>query len=72
MAKGDNRAVVGASGKPLPGMVLESGAKTIRNKLGQYARSSVGQTNLRTSGAHFDVDGMRDVSIGAVKDPSDA
>lgn len=36
MAKGDDRAVVGASGKPQEGMKLESGTKTIAKVLGCY------------------------------------
>jgi hypothetical protein len=34
MAKGDDRAVVGASGKPEKGMVLESGAKDVAKAIG--------------------------------------
>jgi len=40
MAKGDNRAVVGSSGKPLPGMVLESGASTVARVLGNTSAPS--------------------------------
>ena len=66
MAKGDNRAVVGASGRPLPGMILESGAKQMRNLLGQYTIAK----DLRTTGGHFNVSDMTDVSIGAPPDGS--
>lgn len=61
MAKGDERAVVGASGRPEPGMVLKSGAKEIAKKLGCY---STADRDLRTNGGHFDVDSMKDQSIG--------
>lgn len=50
MAKGDNRAVIGASGKPLKGMELESGTKTIAKVLGCYDAPSgpkKGQRELR-------------------------
>ncbi len=67
MAKGDNRAVVGSSGKPLPGMVLESGAKTVAKVLGKYTTHSEG---MRTGDGHFNVSDMRDVSLASVKDPS--
>ena len=40
MAKGDDRAVVGSSGKPLPGMILESGAKTVAKVLGDTSAPS--------------------------------
>jgi hypothetical protein len=69
MAKGDNRAVVGSSGRPLPGMVLESGTKQMRNKLGQYTTHPEG---MRTSGGgmQFNVSDCKDVSIGAPPDGS--
>jgi hypothetical protein len=65
MAKGDNRAVVGSSGRPLPGMVLESGTKQMRNKLGQYTISP--EPKFR-GGVQFDMSEMHDRSINA--DPS--
>lgn len=43
MAKGDNRAVVGASGKPEKGMVLESGARTVAKVLGSTSAPSRGK-----------------------------
>lgn len=66
--KGDDRAVVGASGRPLPGMVLESGAKQIGRILGQY---TVGK-DVRTTpgGVQFNVSDCKDVSIGAPGDGS--
>ena len=68
MAKGDDRATIGASGRPERGMVLDSGARTIRNKLGQYEPHN----NFSTRpGVKFDVDGMRDMSIGKAPDPSE-
>jgi hypothetical protein len=66
MAKGDNRAVVGSSGRPLPGMVLESGTKQVAQKLGKYTTHKEG---ARFEGAmQFDMSSMVDHSIDA--DPS--
>lgn len=65
MAKGDNRAVVGSSGRPLPGMILESGTKQVAQKLGKYTTHKEG---ARYSSSGFDMSDMRDVSIDA--DPS--
>jgi hypothetical protein len=65
MAKGDDRAVVGASGRPLPGMVLESGAKQMRNKLGQY---TIAPEPKMSGGMQFDMSAMKDHSINS--DPS--
>ena len=67
MAKGDDRAVVGSSGKPLKGMVLESGTKEISKRLGRYTAPDM---DLRTSGGHLDVDAMKDKSIGGPPDDS--
>jgi hypothetical protein len=68
MARGDERAVVGSSGRPLKGMVLESGAKTVAAKLGKY---SIGK-GVRTSGdGHFNVSDITDSSIGAPPDGSE-
>ena len=61
MAKGDDRAVVGSSGKPREGMVLRSGTKQMRNIQGQYTISP--EPKLR-GGMQFDIDNARDVSIG--------
>lgn len=66
MAKGDKRAVVGSSGKPLPGMVLESGSKQMRNKLGQYTTHP--EPKLR-GGMQFDMSSMQDQA--KKYDPSD-
>jgi len=60
MAKGDDRAVVGASGRPLIGMVLTSGAKTIAKVLGCYDAPSGSKQD--TQGMKFDVDGMKDLA----------
>jgi hypothetical protein len=58
--------VVGSSGKPLPGMILESGAATVAKTLGKYAGK-----DLRTKGdGHFNVSDITDVSIGAPPDGS--
>jgi hypothetical protein len=68
MAKGDNRAVVGSSGRPLKGMVLESGVKTVAAKLGKYST----QKDVRTKGdGHFNVSDCTDQSIGAPQDGSE-
>ena len=67
MAKGDDRAVVGSSGRPLKGMVLESGTKEISKRLGRYTRPN---DDLRTTGGHFNVDEMQDKSIGGPPDGS--
>lgn len=53
MAKGDNRAVVGASGKPEKGMILDSGAKTVAKVLGNTSAPSgskrvTGGVNIKT------------------------
>ena len=71
MAKGDDRAVVGASGKPLPGMILESGTKTIAKKLGCYDRPSGphGQDTMKSGGAHFNVSDMEDRSLSSAVEP---
>ncbi len=61
MAKGDNRAVVGSSGKPREGMVLRSGTAQMRNKLGQYETAP--EPKLR-GGVQFDLSNAKDVSIG--------
>jgi hypothetical protein len=66
VAKGDNRAVVGSSGRPLPGMVLESGTKQVAQKLGKYTTHPEGVRFKGGSG--FDMSDMKDVSIDA--DPS--
>lgn len=67
MAKGDDRAVVGASGRPLPGMVLESGTKQMRNKLGQY---TIAPEPKMRGGVQFDLSKMTDQSIGKPPDGS--
>ena len=67
MAKGDDRAVIGASGRPLPGMILESGTKQMRNKLGQYTIAP--EPKLR-GGVQFDLSTLTDQSIGAPGDGS--
>jgi hypothetical protein len=59
MAKGDDRAVVGSSGKPLKGMVLESGTKQVRNALGQY---TIAPEPKMRGGVQFDIG--KDESIG--------
>ena len=66
MAKGDDRAVVGSSGRPLPGMILESGTKQVAQKLGKYTTHKEGARYSSASG--FDMSDMKDVSIDA--DPS--
>jgi hypothetical protein len=67
MAKGDDRATVGASGRPLKGMVLQSGAKTVATTLGCYTRPE----GMRTKGdGHFNVSDCVDKSIGAPPDGS--
>jgi len=68
MAKGDMRAVVGASGKPQEPMKLDSGAKTVAKTLGRYSQP---ESDLRTTGGHFNVSDMTDVSIGKAPDPSE-
>jgi hypothetical protein len=65
VAKGDDRAVVGSSGRALKGMMLESGAKTVAQKLGKYSTHKEG---VRFSGTGWDLSDMKDVSIDA--DPS--
>jgi hypothetical protein len=68
MAKGDDRAVVGASGRPERGMVLQSGAKTVAAVLGRYTTHPEG---IRTKGdGHFNVSDCKDQSIGAPPDGS--
>jgi len=71
MAKGDNRAVVGSSGKPLPGMTLTSGAKTIAKVLGCYDRPSGphGQDTMRSGGMKFNVSDMEDKSLASAINP---
>jgi hypothetical protein len=61
MAKGDDRAVVGSSGKPLKGMVLESGTKQVRNALGQY---TIAPEPKMRGGVQFDLSRAKDESIG--------
>ena len=64
----ERRAVVGASGKPREGMILESGAQTVAKVLGRYTRSD---RDVRTTGGHFNVSDLTDVSIGAPGDGSE-
>jgi hypothetical protein len=61
MAKGDNRATVGSSGKAREGMVLRSGTPQVRNALGQY---TIAPEPKFRGGVQFDIDNARDVSIG--------
>jgi hypothetical protein len=65
MAKGDDRAVVGASGRPLKGMVLESGTPQVRDALGRY---TIAKEPKMRGGAQFDMSAMKDHSIDS--DPS--
>ena len=67
MAKGDNRAVVGASGKPLKGMVLESGTPQVRDALGRY---TIEKPVKFRGGVQFDLSKATDVSIGGPPDDS--
>lgn len=67
MAKGDNRAVIGASGKPLKGMVLESGTPQVRDALGRY---TIAPEPKMRGGVQFDLSKATDVSIGAPPDGS--
>lgn len=60
MAKGDDRAVVGASGRPLPGMLLTTGTRTIAKILGRHDAPSGSKEG--SQGMKFDVEGMKDVS----------
>jgi hypothetical protein len=66
MAKGDNRAVIGASGRPEVGMVLESGTKTIAKILGN--RDAPSGSKSGTQGQKFDVEGMQNVAHVKMKD----
>lgn len=66
MAKGDDRCVVGASGRPQEGMVLQSGAKQMRNKLGQYTTQP--EPKMR-GGVQFDLSKLEDRAFKY--DPSD-
>jgi hypothetical protein len=61
MAKGDNRAVVGSSGKVREGMVLRSGTKQMRNILGQY---TIAPEPKMRGGVQFDLSNAHDESIG--------
>ncbi len=49
-------------------MVLESGAQTVAKVLGRYSASD---RDLRTTGGHFNVSDLTDVSIGAPPDGSE-
>lgn len=62
MAKGDNRAVIGASGKPQEGMVLSSGAAQIAKIIG---RSDAPSKPKETGCMRF-----KEPSIGAPPDGS--
>ena len=69
----DRRAVVGSSGRPEKGMVLDSGAKQIAEVLGRHDRASgpAGRQAIRTTGGmRFDVDAMKDHSIGRLDEGS--
>jgi hypothetical protein len=67
----DRRAVVGSSGRPERGMIIDSGAKQIGSILGTVYRPEKGQNKLTTSGGmKFDVDAMKDKSIGRLDESS--
>lgn len=64
----DRRAVVGSSGRPREGMVMRSGTNDVAKKLGQYSRGD----SVKTTGSmNFDVDAIKDVSIGTPGDGSE-
>ena len=64
----ERRAVVGSSGRPREGMVMRSGTQDVAKTLGKYSRKD----GFRTSGAmSFDVDAIKDQSIGAPGDGSE-
>src|SRR5271156_3844755 len=61
MAKGDNRAVVGSSGKVREGMVLRSGTPQVRDALGRY---TIDNPPKFKGGVQFDLSRAKDESIG--------
>ena len=61
MAKGDDRAVVGSSGKPREGMVLRSGTPQVRDALGRY---TIDNPPKFKGGVQFDLSRAKDESIG--------
>lgn len=69
----NRRAVVGSSGRPEKGMVLDSGAKQIAEVLGNKDRASgpAGRQSIRTGGGmKFNVSDMVDHSIGRLDEGS--
>lgn len=69
----DRRAVVGSSGRPEKGFVLDSGAKQIAEVLGRHDRASgpAGKQAVRTGGGmRFNVSDMVDHSIGRLDEGS--
>jgi hypothetical protein len=72
--RSDRRAVVGASGRPEKGFVLDSGARKVAEALGRHDTPSGPRSrDLKTvggGGVRFDVYGMRDQSIGRLDEGS--